>query len=157
MTIPTDVQRKSDREVVVTRNFDAPVRLVFKAWTKSELFARWWVPASLGLKLLSCELDARVGGKYRLVFEHQGNEMAFFGTYLEYAQDARLSWTNEENGGAENGAVTTVTFEEKNGKTTVVLSERHPSAAALEESGALDAIGETFQQLDALLGTLPAA
>jgi uncharacterized protein YndB with AHSA1/START domain len=64
----TTVERKSDREVVVTRTFDAPARLVFEAWTKPELFKQWWVPRSMGMTLRSCELDVRTGGKYRLVF-----------------------------------------------------------------------------------------
>lgn len=102
----TTVERVSPREVVVTRTFDAPARLVFAAWTRAELFERWWVPRSLGMKLLSCELDVRPGGSYRLVFDQGDAEpIAFFGTYLEVVPDARLVWTNEEGG--EPGPVTT--------------------------------------------------
>src|SRR5262245_35357309 len=111
----TKVERKSDREVVVTRTVNAPARIVFEAWTKPELLKQWWVPKSLGLTLLSCEADARVGGTYRLVFSFQGSEMAFFGTYREVTPYSRLVWTNEEAGDA--GQITTVTFEEKAGKT----------------------------------------
>src|SRR6187549_3483131 len=117
---PTTVERKSDRELVVTRIFNAPARIVFEAWTKPELFQRWWVPKSLGMSLLSCEMDARVGGKYRLVFAHEASEsMAFFGTYLEVTPPSRLAWTNEEGG--EDGPVTTVTFEERDGKTLIAM------------------------------------
>ena len=151
----TTVERTSDRDVVVTRTINGPARIVFEAFTKPELFKRWWVPKSLGMTLLSCEMDARVGGKYRLVFKHDGPEpAAFFGTYLEVQPYSRLAWTNEEGG--EAGPVTTVTFEEKGGKTLVVLRERHPSKEALDAAGtgAVEAMGETFDQLDELLVAL---
>ena len=151
----TTVERTSDREVVVTRTINGPARIVFDAFTKAELFRRWWVPKSMGMKLLSCELDARVGGKYRLVFDVGGAEpAAFFGTYLEVKPPSRLSWTNEESG--EGGSVTTVTFDEKGGKTLVVLREKYPSKEALDVAGggAADAMIETFDQLDELLVSL---
>ncbi|MEP6620914.1 MAG: SRPBCC domain-containing protein, partial [bacterium] len=114
-------------------------------------FKRWWVPKSMGMTLLSCELDARVGGKYRLVFDHSPEPVAFFGTYVEVTPHSRLAWTNEEGG--EGGAVTTVTFEEEGGKTLVVLHESYPSKEALDAAGAgaSDAMGEQFDQLDELL------
>jgi len=147
----TTVERTSERELVVTRTFNAPARLVFEAWTKPELFKQWWLPKSMGMLLRSCEMDVRVGGKYRLEFEPDG--MAFFGTYLEVTPHSRLVWTNEE--GAEGGPVTTVTFEEKGGKTLLVLHELHPSKEALDAAGtgAADAMNETFEQLDELLVT----
>ena len=150
----TTVDRKSERELVVTRTFNAPARVVFDAWTKPELFKRWWVPKSMGMNLLSCEVDARVGGKYRLVFDHSPEPVAFFGTYVEVKPYSRLAWTNEEGG--EGGPVTTVTFEEKGGKTLVVLRESYPSKEALDAAGtgAADAMGETFDQLDELLVAL---
>ncbi|HKW02270.1 MAG TPA: SRPBCC domain-containing protein [Vicinamibacterales bacterium] len=148
----TTVERMSDREVVVTRTFNAPARLVFEAWTKPELFRRWWLPQSMGMSLRSLEMDVRVGGKYRLEFEPDG--MAFFGTYLEVTPPSRLVWTNEEGG--EGGPVTTATFEEKGGKTLLVLHELHASKEALDAAGtgAADAMVETFAQLDELLVTL---
>ena len=148
----TTVERTSDREVVVTRTINGPARIVFEAFTKAELFQRWWVPRSMGMTLLSCEVDARVGGKYRLVFDHGGPEpAAFFGTYVEVKPYSRLAWTNEEGG--EGGPVTTVTFEEQGGTTLVVLRERHPSKEALDAAGtgAADALVETFDQLDELI------
>ncbi len=146
----TTVKRKSDREMVVTRVFDAPARIVFEAWTKPELMKRWWVPKSIGMTLLSCELDVRVGGKYRLVFRHgDSNTMAFFGTYLEVIPHSRLVWTNEE--GADGGAITTVTFEEKDGRTILVVHELHPSKEALDAGGMESGMPETFEQLDELL------
>ena len=148
----TTVERKSERELVVTRTFNGPARIVFEAWTKPELFKRWWVPKSMGMSLLSCEMDVRVGGKYRLEFEPDA--MAFFGTYLDVTPHSRLVWTNEEGG--EGGPVTTVTFEEKGGKTLLVMHELYPSKEALDAAGtgAADALVETFAQLDELLVTL---
>jgi uncharacterized protein YndB with AHSA1/START domain len=150
----TTVERKSDREVVVTRTINGPARIVFDAFTKGELFKRWWVPKSMGMTLLSCELDARVGGKYRLVFDHAPEPVAFFGTYVDVKPNSRLAWTNEEGG--EGGPVTTVTFEEKGGKTLLVLTESHPSKEALDAAGtgAVEAMSETFDQLDELLVAL---
>ncbi len=144
----TIVERKSEREIVVTRTFNAPARIVFEAWTNPELFKRWWVPKSMGMSLLSCEMDVRVGGKYRLVF---GQSMEFFGRYIEVTPHSRLVWTNEEGG--EDGPVTTVTLEEKGGKTLLVMSELYPSKEALDAAGtgAADATHETFTQLDELL------
>ena len=153
----TTVERSSERELVTQRTFDAPARIVFEAWTKPELFQRWWVPKSLGMSLLSCEMDARVGGKYRLVFAHEASEsMAFFGTYLEVTPPSRLAWTNEEPG--DDGPVTTVTFEERDGKTLIAMHELYPSKEALDAAGtgAADATVETFAQLDELLLTLGA-
>jgi len=157
----TTVERSSDREIVVTRTFDAPVRLVFEAWTKPELFKRWWVPKSTGLSLLSCEMDVRAGGKYRLVFSHPAapEPMAFYGTYIEVTPHSRLVWTNDEGGDA--GQVSTVTFEEKAGKTQVVLHDLYPSKEALDAAIASGSTGdgtdETFDQLDDLVVTLAAS
>ena len=151
----TTVERKSDREVVVMRTINGPARIVFEAFTQAKLLKRWWVPKSMGMTLLSCEVDARVGGKYRLVFDHGGPEpAAFFGTYVEVKPYSRLAWTNDEGG--EGGSVTTVTFEEKGGKTLVVLRETYPSKEALDAAGtgAADAMVETFDQLDELLVAL---
>ena len=153
----TTIERKSDREVVVTRTFDAPARLVFEAWTKPELFRQWWVPRSMGMTLRSCELDVRTGGTYRLVFgDDPANPVAFFGTYLDVVPNQRIVWTNEESGA--DGPVTTVTFEEKNGKTTLVMSELYPTKEALDAAGtgAQEAMNETFGQLDELLASLAA-
>jgi uncharacterized protein YndB with AHSA1/START domain len=147
----TTVERRSERELVVTRTFNGPARIVFKAWTTPELFRQWWLPKSMGMVLRSCEMDVRVGGTYRLEFEPDG--MAFFGTYREVTPPSRLVWTNEEGG--EGGSVTTVTFEDKGGQTLLVLHELYSSKEALDAAGgAADAMVETFGQLDELLLTL---
>src|SRR6476619_1185873 len=152
----TTVERKSEREVVVTRTFNGPARIVFEAWTKPELIKRWWVPKSMGMSLLSCEMDVRVGGTYRFVFAHGDSQpMAFVGRYIDVTPYSRLVWTNEET---DDGAVTTVTFEERGGKTLLAMHELYPSKEALDAAGtgAADATVETFAQLDELLVTLSA-
>ena len=149
---PTVVERKSDLELVVTREFNAPARIVFEAWSNPEMFKLWWVPKSTGLNLLSCDMDVRTGGKYRLVFSHPAVDepVAFFGTYRVVEREKRIVWTNEES---DQGAVTTVTFEETNGKTDGVFHELYPTCEALEEAmaGSAEALPEQFTQLDELL------
>ena len=149
----TTAERRSDREIVVTRIFDAPARLVFEAWTRPELFKQWWVPKSSGLKLLSLAQDVRVGGGYRLVFDlGDSKTLAFFGRYLEVTPPSRLVWTNEES---EDGAVTTVTFEEEDGRTLLTLTEAYPTKESFDRNvGSTDGLPEQFGQLDELLLTL---
>ena len=149
----TTAERKSDRELVVTRTVNGPARLVFQAWTRPELFRQWWVPKSFGLTLLSCDMDVRVGGGYRLVFKHpaSGEPMAFFGKYIEVIPNARIVWSNDES---PDGAVTTGTLEEKDGKTLIVMHDLYPTKEALDaamESGSTSWFSETFEQLDAFL------
>jgi uncharacterized protein YndB with AHSA1/START domain len=153
----TTVERKSERELVVTRTFNGPARIVFEAWTKPELLKRWWAPKSTGVSLLSCEADVRTGGTYRFVFGHAASEqpMAFFGRYIEVTPHSRLVWTNDET---VDGAVTTVTFEEKDGKTLLVMHELYPSKEALDANAGMEnGMPETFVQLDELLVTLGAS
>ncbi|MES2642381.1 MAG: SRPBCC family protein [Myxococcota bacterium] len=151
------VERKSERELVVSRTINGPARLVFEAWTRPELFQRWWVPKAAPISLLACELDVRAGGKYRLVFGVNGSEqqMEFFGRYIEVTPHTRIVWTNEE--GDEEGAVTTVTFEEKGGQTRVIVHDLYPSKEALEDaiaSGSTEGMPEQLEQLDELVVTL---
>jgi uncharacterized protein YndB with AHSA1/START domain len=152
----TTTDRRSDTEVVITRTFDAPARIVFEAWTTPELLMKWWTPASFGITFISCDADVRTGGTYRFVMGHPSFDqpMAFHGRYLEVVPGKKIVWTNEEGG--EAGSVTTVTFEEKGGKTYLVLSDVHPSKAALDaelESGAISGYPEQFTQLDILLAS----
>ena len=150
----TVVERKSDRELVVTRTFNAPAHIVFEAWSKPELFKQWWVPKSVGMSLVSCDMDIRTGGAYRLVFSHPAFDqpMAFFGTYNEVTPHKRIVWTNQES---DQGAVTTVTFEENAGKTLVTLHELYPTTEALDEAlaGSAEGLPEQFAQLDELLAS----
>src|ERR1700761_4949560 len=156
MNSRTTFERTSDRELVATRTFDGPARIVFEAWTKPELIMRWWAPKSFGISFLSCEADVRTGGSYRFVFGHAASEQprAFFGRYIEVTPPSRLVWTDEED---EDGHVTTVTFEEKDGKTLVVVHALYPSKEALDGAIASESTGawpEQFEALDDLLAAL---
>src|SRR3982074_3120435 len=130
----TAAERASERELVVTRTFNAPARIVFEAWTKPELLKRWWAPKSFGVSFISCEADVRAGGTYRFVFGHPASErpMEFFGRYIEVTPHSRLVWTNDEGG--EDGAVTTVTFEDRGGETLVVMHDLYSSKEALDSA-----------------------
>lgn len=154
----TMIERASELELLITRTVDGPRDVVFKAWTDAELFRQWWVPKSFGLNLLSCEIDARVGGGYRLTFDTGTAEpMAFFGRYLEVTPPSHLVWTNEEADGST--VVTTAALEDDGGRTRVVIRDRYPSKDALDEalaSGATSWNPETFDQLDELLAELGA-
>lgn len=151
----TKVERPSDKELVVTRTFDAPARLVFKAWSQADLFRRWWMPKSVtGVSLVSCDMDVRTGGKYRLEFGAEGGDtMAFYGKYLDVVPDQRIVWTNDEG---EEGAVTTVTFDEQDGKTLLTFHEVYPTKEGVDEAlqGAAAGLPEQLDQLEDLLGTL---
>ena len=157
MATQTTVERKSDRELVITRTVDAPAHIVYQAWTKPELFKRWWVPKSSGMTMFSCQMDVRTGGQYRIELgQEPAKTWAFFGKYVEVIPNARIVWTNEES---DQGALTTVTFEEKGGKTQVVFHELYPSKEALDASieGMEGGMPEQFAQLDALLVSLGAS
>jgi uncharacterized protein YndB with AHSA1/START domain len=153
----TSVERKGDRELVVTRTFNAPPSTVYRAWTQPELFQRWWMPKSVpGVSLVACDMDVRTGGKYRLEFGTGGSDtMAFFGKYLEVVPNERIVWTNDEG---EEGAVTTVTFEDLGGKTLLRFHEVYPSEEALEEAlqGSAAGLPEQLEQLDELLSSIDA-
>ncbi|WP_029936585.1 SRPBCC family protein [Sphingomonas sp. UNC305MFCol5.2] len=151
----TSVERKGDRELVATRTFDAPPSMVYKAWSQAELFQRWWVPKSApGISLVSCDMDVRTGGKYRLEFGAGGSDtMAFYGKYLDVVPNERIVWTNDEG---EEGAITTVTFEDQGGKTLLTFHEAYPSSEALEEAlqGSAAGLPEQLEQLDELLSSI---
>lgn len=148
----TSVERRGDRELVVTRIFNAPASTVYRAWSQPELFQRWWVPKSVsGMSLVSCDMDVRTGGKYRLEFGFGGTDtMAFYGKYLEVVPNERIVWTNDEG---EEGAVTTVTFEDQGGTTLLTFHEVYPSREALEDAlqGSAAALPEQLEQLAELL------
>lgn len=145
----TSVERRGERELVITRTFNAAPSTVFKAWSRPELFQRWWVPKSApGIALVACDMDVRTGGKYRLEFGTCGAEtMAFHGKYLEVIPNERIVWTNDED---EEGAITTVTFVAQGGKTLLTFHEAYPTIEALEDAlqGSAVALPEQLQQLD---------
>jgi uncharacterized protein YndB with AHSA1/START domain len=147
----TTAERRGERELVVTRTFDAPPPIVFAAWTQPELIKSWWAPKSSGVPLLSVEVDVRVGGRYRYVFGTEGGRtMAFFGQYTEVVPNARIVWTNEES---DEGAISTLTLTEKDGKTLLMFSELYPTKEAADRAceGMEDGMPEQFAQLDELL------
>jgi len=149
----TSISHASDRKLVITRGFDAPAALVFEAWSQPELFRQWWTPKSFGMTIVSCEMDVRTGGSYRLEIGHPASDlpMAFFGRYLEVVPGKRMVWTNEENG---EGPVTTVTFTESGGRTVVTIANLFPTVQAFEDelaSGACEGMTETLAQLDQFL------
>lgn len=155
----TTLERRSERELVMTRTFNGPSRIVFDAWTKPELLKRWWAPCSLGVKLFSCEADVRVGGTYRYVFGHDAkHSMAFSGVYTEVTPHARLVYTQLfEPMRAAGEAIVTATFEEQGGKTRFELHALYPSKEALDgavASGMEQGMRETMEQLEALVGAL---
>jgi uncharacterized protein YndB with AHSA1/START domain len=152
----TTIERRSARELVIERTFNGPARIVFDAWTKPELLKRWWAPCSLGVSLLECDADVRVGGAYRYVFGKKGQTpMAFSGTYREVTPHTRLVYTSIFEPMRHAGeAVVTATFEEREGETRLVLSEIHASKEALDgaiASGMEYGIRETMEQLEQLV------
>jgi uncharacterized protein YndB with AHSA1/START domain len=152
--LATTSERASDVELMVTRSFNARAALVFKAWTTPELMMRWWTPKSFGITFISCEMDVKTGGTYRFVFGHPAADqpMAFFGRYIEVVPNAKIVWTNEE---AEEGAISTATFEEIGGQTRVVVRDLYPTKEALDEALASGSTGAWPEQFEALDGLLP--
>lgn len=158
MKNPTTVERISERELAVTRTFNAPAAIVFEAWSKPELLMRWWVPKSFGMSFVSCEADVRTGGTYRFVFSHPAFEqpVPFFGRYIDVTPHSRIVWTNEES---PDGPISTVTFEEKGDTTLLILRELYPSKQALDDAIASGSTGtsgasEQFEELDVVLASL---
>jgi uncharacterized protein YndB with AHSA1/START domain len=160
----TSLARTSDREIVIARTFNGPARIVFDAWTRPELVSRWWAPRELGVAMVSCEADVRVGGRYRYVLRPgQGDEVAFSGTYTEITPHSRLVYTTVlELKGVEavdesGAAIVTVTFDERDGKTHLVSRERYPSKEVLDgvlASGMERGLRATMDQLDDLVASL---
>ena len=159
---PTLLERVSEREIVITRTFDGPARIVFEAWTNPELVRRWWAPRSLGVSMASCEADVRVGGRYRYVLEPaQGATIAFSGEYSEVTPPSRLVYSTffepEGKGPMGDPAIVTVTFDEREGKTHVVSREVYPSKEVLDgalATGMEQGLRATMDQLDELVASL---
>jgi uncharacterized protein YndB with AHSA1/START domain len=155
----TQVERASDRELVITRVFRARPETVFDAMTKPELLRRWWAPRSLGVELFACESDPRVGGRYRFVFGRPGEPpMAFSGVYTEVVPGQRFVYTQIFEPMREAGeGVITATFAAHPEGTLFVSRERYPSKEVLDgaiASGMERGMRETLEQLEALLAEL---
>jgi uncharacterized protein YndB with AHSA1/START domain len=152
----TVIERRSDRELVLTRTFNAPAEMIYDAWTEPELLKRWWAPRSLGVSLFSCEADARVGGSYRFVFGKDPNDtMAFSGKYLEISPHSRIVCTQIfEPMRSAGEAIVTALFEERDGKTRLEVRQLFPSKEALDgavASGMERGMRETYEQLEELV------
>ncbi|MGA7329822.1 MAG: SRPBCC family protein [Rhodomicrobium sp.] len=155
----TIVERSADRELVVIRTFNAPVHIVFDAWTKPELLKRWWAPKSFGVSLFECESDLRVGGAYRYAFGRDPKHPEVFsGRYVEVNSPSRLVLTQVYERMSDAGeAVVTATFEESQGRTRLTLHQLFPSKEALEgalASGMELGMRVTLDQLDALVASM---
>jgi uncharacterized protein YndB with AHSA1/START domain len=155
----TSFEVTSDREIVMSRTFNGPARIVFDAWTRPELVKRWWAPRSRSVSLVGCDADVRPGGSYRYVLRlPSGQEIGFSGQYTEVTPYTRLVYTQFFEPMREAGAVVvTVTFAERDGKTDLVSHELYPSKEALDaatESGMADGARETMEQLEELIATL---
>jgi uncharacterized protein YndB with AHSA1/START domain len=155
----TSMEVLSDRELVISRTFNGPARIVFDAWTQPELVKRWWAPASRCVVMVSCDADVRVGGQYRYVLRRDtGGEFAFSGTYTEIAPPSRLVYTQIFEPMAQAGeVVVSITFEERDGKTHLVSRELYPSKEVLDAalaSGMEHGMRETMDQLDELVASL---
>jgi len=164
VTSRTSIERQSDRELVVSRTFDGPARIVFDAWTRPELVSRWWAPSSHGAAMVSCDADVRVGGHYRYVVRPgKGGEFAFSGRYEEVTPHSRLVYTaffEPRALGPATGAepvIVTVTFDEQGGRTRVVSREVYPSKEVLDgaiATGMERGIHATMDLLDELVASL---
>ncbi len=120
VTLPTDEQ------ILITREFDAPKHLVYKAWTTPELVKRWW--SGRRGKTTIAEIDLRVGGTWRYVMVAEGGfEVAFHGEYREIVPNERIVSTEVYEGMPEGEAVNTVTFTELDGRTTLTILVQHTS------------------------------
>ncbi|MCI0432018.1 MAG: SRPBCC family protein [Gemmatimonadetes bacterium] len=160
----TTMELRSDREIVISRAFNGPARIVFDAWTNPALVKRWWAPASRGVTVVGCDAAVRAGGTYRYVLRlSTGHEVAFSGTYAEVTPPSRLVYTQifePAASGANPGAeqlVITVTFDERDGKTHVVLHSLCPSKEVRDQilaTGMEQGMRETWDQLDELVASL---
>ena len=122
VTLPTDDQ------ILITRDFDAPKELVYRAWTTPELVKRWF-GGNHG-EVLSAEIDLRVGGRWRYVTSSgDGSESAFHGEYREITPNERIVSTEVYEGYPDAEAINTLTLTERDGRTTMTVLVQHPNQA----------------------------
>jgi len=152
------VSTPSDREIALTRAFDAPRRVVFDAFTKPELIKRWLLGPD-GWTMPVCEVDLRAGGRYRYVWHKAstGHEMGVSGTFREVAPPERIVHTEKfDEAWYEGEAVITTTFEEKAGKTTVIMTMLHQSREirdAILKTGMERGVARSYDRLEEILAT----
>ena len=155
----TSMEVRGEREILIQRTFEAPARTLFDAWTRADLVKRWWAPRSHRVTLASCEADVRAGGSYRYVMRRDtGEEFAFSGQYTEVNRPSRLAYTQVFEPMAHLGAaMVTLTLEEQNGTTHLLLHALYPSRESRDQtvaSGMEHGTRETFEQLEELLLSL---
>jgi uncharacterized protein YndB with AHSA1/START domain len=147
----------ADEQILITREFDAPRHLVYRAWTTPELVRRWWCGRRGEMTVV--EMDFRVGGAWRYVMiAHGGHEVGFHGEYVEIAPDERIVWTEVYEGAPEGEpAECTATFTESGGRTTLALLTQVESKAVRDmivETGMEGGVQEQMEILDEILRTL---
>jgi uncharacterized protein YndB with AHSA1/START domain len=146
-----------DREVIITRTYDAPARLLFVAWSKPEHLMKWFGP--VGWPLTLCEVDFRMGGRFRFAMTGPSGrqDTPFGGEYLEIVPHRKIVFDNAfEAPGAEK-MITTVTFDEKDGRTTLTHHTLFASVAMKNEyvgMGFVQGVGSGFDQLAAVVATM---
>jgi len=152
-----EITTPSDREIAMTRVFDAPARLIFDAWTKPELIKRW-LGVRAGWTMEVCEVDLRVGGKYRFLWRSPDMTMGMGGVYREVVPPVRLVSTETfDEAWYEGEALDTIVLVERDGKTTVTTTVRYVSREvrdAVIKSGAASGVAESYEKLAELLPSL---
>jgi uncharacterized protein YndB with AHSA1/START domain len=148
-----------DREIVMTRSFAAPARLVFEAYTKADLVAKWWAPKKCGVEMVSCEAEVRVGGKWRYTLRNPDTEVvAFYGEYREVTAPERVVYTEQFSKFPDGPPViVTVTFVERDGRTEMTSTQLYPSKEVREmvvATGMEFGANETLNQLEEVLRSL---
>ena len=156
-TSSATVTTPSERDIVITRTFDAPRTVVFEAWTKAEHVRQWWDPS--GTPLSVCEIDLRVGGKYRYVWRHDrnGNEMGMGGLYREIVAPERIVNTERFDEAWYPGeALNTLVLVETGGRTTLTQTVRYQSREARDavlKSGMESGVAASYERLADLLAS----
>lgn len=155
----TSVRRLSDRELLTTRVFDAPRKLVFRAHTDPALVPLWWGPRST--TTIVDQMDVRPGGAWRFIHRNaDGSEDGFRGEFREISPYERLVWTFEYEGWAGHVVLEAMTFAEQDGKTTLTVLSTYDTpedCEAMIASGMEDGMRETYERLDDLLAQQTAA
>lgn len=150
---------EGEREILIERDFMAPAEIVFRAWTDPDLVKLWWAPRDLGVSIVTCEAEIRVGGRYRYVLENAGGELiGFTGHYREITPPSRLVYTQYVEGMEKAGeALVEVNFRSSGARTLVSSRETYPSAEVRHmavTSGMEQGLRLTWEQLSALLPSL---
>jgi uncharacterized protein YndB with AHSA1/START domain len=151
------VTTRGDRELVMTRTFDAPRELVFEAHTSCEHMKNWWGPRKY--EIVECDIDFRPGGTWRVVHRAPAEEHVFSGEYREIVPPERITWTFEWGGAPGHVSVETLTMEEHDGKTTITAISVFDSVEdrdGMIQSGMEEGANETYDRLDEYLEQLKA-